>query len=122
MERPRVRVTGPRTRTPVATGRPPAVRDLAEQTEIGDLLLRSLVRTQLALALRVLTLIGGLFGGLPLLFATAPGIVATRVATVPLPWLLLGVVSFVAFAGTAWLYARVAARNEREFADLVRRG
>ncbi|HWH30809.1 MAG TPA: hypothetical protein VNU26_17945, partial [Mycobacteriales bacterium] len=68
----RVVVTSPRT---TAARRPPgraAVQSLDVQDAVGELLVRSLVRAQLVLALRMLLVLAVLLGGLPLLFALLP--------------------------------------------------
>lgn len=117
----RVVVTSPRTS---AVRRPPgrsALRALDEQDRVGELLVRSLVRAQLVLALRLLAVLALLLGGLPLLFALAP---ATRDITalgLPLPWLVLGVLVHPALLAGGLLYLRLAERNERDFTDLVER-
>jgi hypothetical protein len=95
--------------------------ELAEQTRVGEALVRGLVRAQLALALRLsLVVIIGL-GGLPLLFAVAPTVGTVKVAEVNLPWLLLGVAAFPFLVAVGWAYVRLAERNEQDFTDLVQR-
>ena len=49
-----------------------AAREVEEQTPVGEVLVRGLVRTQLALALRLSLLVAVLFGVQPVLFAVAP--------------------------------------------------
>ena len=117
----RVVVTSPRT---AAVRRPPgvpALRALDEQDRVGELLVRSLVRAQLLLALRLLLALVVLLGGLPLLFAVAPGARDLDVLGLPLPWLLLGVLVHPALLAGGWLYLRAAERHEREFIELVDR-
>src|SRR4051794_40272716 len=76
--------------------------DLAEQTAIGEALVKGLVRAQLALALRLsLVVVTGL-GALPLLFAVAPRVGALEVLGLHLPWLLLGLLSFPFLVGVGW--------------------
>ncbi|MET7864572.1 hypothetical protein ACWEOS_06240 [Micromonospora taraxaci] len=95
--------------------------ELAQQTQVGEALVRGLVRAQLALALRLsLVVVIGL-GGLPWLFAIAPSLGRTTVAGVNLPWLLLGVAAFPFLIGVGWAYVRLAERNEQDFTDLVQR-
>src|SRR4051812_8972070 len=95
--------------------------DLAEQTPLGEALVKGLVRAQLALALRLsLVVITGL-GALPLLFAVAPAAGDAKVLGVSLPWLLLGVASFPFLVGVGWAYVRWAERNEQDFTALIRR-
>ena len=104
----------------VARGRR-ASTELAEQSPVGDALLRGLVRTQLAHALRfaVVVLVG--LGGLPLLLALAPSLAGARPLAVSLPWLLLGVAAFPFLYGVGALYVRIAERTEQEFTELVER-
>jgi hypothetical protein len=98
-----------------------AAREVEEQTPIGEVLVRGLIRTQLALALRLSLLVGILFGVQPVLFAVAPGAARVEVAGLPLPWLLLGVLAYPVVFGLAWAYVRAAERNERHFTELVNR-
>jgi len=95
--------------------------DLAEQTPVGEALVRGLVRAQLALALRLALVVAAGLGTLPLLFAVAPAVGTFRVFGVHLPWLLLGVLSFPFLVGVGAAYVRWAERNEQDFAALIRR-
>lgn len=114
-------VTSPRTRAIRTPARPAVARDIDEQTKLGEVYIRSLIRAQLRLALTACAVFGLLLGGLPLLFAFVPEMAAVQVFGVPLSWLLLGVLVYpVLFAG-GWFYVRHAERNEREFARLVDR-
>ena len=88
---------------------------------MGDVLIRSLIRAQLGLALRVLAVLVVLLGGLPLAFAVAPGLGALEVGGVGLPWLLLGLASFPLLLTLGIVYVRHAERNERDFSELVER-
>ncbi|HEV8627164.1 MAG TPA: hypothetical protein VG034_22190 [Acidimicrobiia bacterium] len=117
----RVAVRNPRGR---ATRRAPgerALTELAEQTEVGEILLRSLTRAQLMLAVRIFAVFGCLLLGLPALFATHPGLADFRVLGLPLPWVLLGgaVYPLLVFLGV--LYVRHAERNERDFVEFIER-
>ena len=117
----RVVVTSPRT---AAVRRPPggsALRALDEQDRVGELLVRSLVRAQLLLALKLLSVLAILLGGLPLLFAVAPGTRDVDVLGLPLPWLVLGVLVYPALVLGGLVHVRLAERNERDFAELVER-
>ena len=117
----RVVVTGPRSPTVRRPPGAPGVRALDEQTAVGELLVRSLIRAQLQLALRSAAVLGVLLGGLPLLFALAPGTRDARVLGLPLPWLLLGVLVYPALWLVGWVHVRLAERNERDFVELVER-
>jgi hypothetical protein len=96
-------------------------REIEEQSPVGEVLVRGLIRTQLGLALRLSLLVGVFFGIQPLLYAFAPGLATVEVAGLRLPWLLLGVVAYPVVVGIAWTYVRAAERNEQDFADLVDR-
>jgi hypothetical protein len=117
----RVAVTSPRT---AAVRRPPgraALRALDEQDRVGELLVRSLVRAQLLLALRLLTGLAVLLGGLPLLFAVVPATRDLEVLGLPLPWLVLGVLVYPALVVGGAVHLRLAERHERDFVELVER-
>ncbi|MBW4721017.1 DUF485 domain-containing protein [Saccharothrix obliqua] len=117
----RVVVTSPRTRAPRAPRPYPASREIDEQSELGAVYMRSLVRAQRRLGLGLCAVVCGSVAALPLVFALAPAVAAQRVLGVPLPWLLLGGVVFPVFVLAGWCYVRQAERAEREFAELVER-
>lgn len=117
----RVVVTGPRRRAVHSATRPAIARDINEQTRLGEVYIRSLMRAQLRLAIMVGATFGLLLGGLPLLFAVVPQTRDVRVFGLPLPWLLLGFLVYPMLVAGAWFYVRHAERNEREFARLVER-
>ncbi|OZG25984.1 hypothetical protein BH683_028090 [Williamsia sp. 1138] len=93
--------------------------EVQEHTEVGDALIRGLMRAQLGLALRLggLTLL--VLGAIPLLAAIFPELSDVTVFGVRLPWLVLGVGVYPMLLAVCWLYNRLADRNEHEFADLV---
>lgn len=111
----RVRVTGP----PRRKGTRPRTGDIDEETPLGGVYLSSLLREQLWLGLRIVALLTVAVGSLPLLFHLIPGLTDVRVAGLPLPWLLLGVVVYPVLVLLGWRYVRRAERNERDFADLM---
>ena len=117
----RVAVTVPRRTVVGRTTARAARRALDEQDVVGDLLVRSLVRAQLGLAVRLGAVLAGLLGGLPLLFAVVPASRDQTVLGIALPWLLLGVLVYPVLCLGGWLYVRLAERNERDFVDLVER-
>lgn len=114
----RVRVTGPRRGRPRRTS---VASEIDAQTEIGEIYMRSLMRSQLRLALGVLLLLVVTVGALPLLFRTHHGLVTQRLLGIPLPWLVLGGGVYPFLVLLAWLYVRRAERNERTFNDMVDR-
>jgi hypothetical protein len=117
----------PRVRVVLAeVGRPRAAADraradLAEQNQVGEALLRGLMRAQFALAVRLAVVVGVGLGGLPLLFAIAPSVGTVKILGVNLPWLLLGVVPFPFLVAVGWVYVHLAERNDSDFAALVER-
>ncbi|MCE6994798.1 DUF485 domain-containing protein [Saccharothrix sp. S26] len=117
----RVVVTSPRTRAPRAPRPYPASREIDEQSELGAVYMRSLIRTQRRLGLLLCAVVCGSVAALPLVFTFAPDVGAQRLLGLPLPWLLLGFLVFPVFVLAGWFYVRQAERNEREFAELVER-
>ena len=116
----RVAVRNPRGR---AAGRHErTLADLAEQTEVGEVLLRSLARAQLVLAVRIFAVFGCLLLGLPALFASHPALGHYLVFGIPLPWVILGGAIYPVLVLMGLLFVRQAERHEREFTDLVERG
>lgn len=95
--------------------------ELTEGTQVGEALVKGLVRAQLALALRLSVVVAVALGALPLLFAVAPAVGSAKLLGAGLPWLLLGVLAFPFLVLVGWVYVRLAERNEKDFTDLVRR-
>lgn len=117
----RVTVIGPRRGATTHVPRYAVTRDIDEQTKLGEVYIRSLIRAQLRLAALAGATFGTLLGGLPLLFALVPRVREIAVFGLPLPWLLLGILVYPFLVGGGWFYVRHAERNEREFARLVER-
>ena len=111
----RVRVTGPTRRRTTAT----RTLEIDAGNRVGAIYMRSLLREQLRLALRVLATLFGTVGAIPLLFHLAPGLVGVHLFGVPLAWLLLGVLVYPFLLVLGWRYIRRAEDNERDFTDLV---
>ena len=93
--------------------------EVQQQTEIGDAMVRGLIRAQLGLALRLALVAVCLLGALPVLFAAVPTLAEVTVLGLRLPWLLLGIVGYPVLLGIAWLFVRLAERNEQDFTDLT---
>jgi hypothetical protein len=77
------------------------------------------MRAQLGLALRLAGLTIAVLCGIPLVLAIFPDLSKITVMGIRLPWLVLGAGVYPLLLGVAWLYNRLADRNEQEFADLV---
>jgi fatty acid desaturase len=97
------------------------IGEIDEQTGSGEFLVRSLVRVQLALALRTIVALAVLLGGLPLLFAFWPGSAHVHLLGMPLPWMLLGILAYPVLIVLGALHVRAAERNERSFVALLDR-
>ena len=107
---PRVRVTGPpRRRADVV--RPVGTREIDAETALGEVFMRSLLREQLFLALRVLAALALTIGMLPLLFHLFPSLGDMRVGQMPLAWLLLGVLAYPWLVVLGWFYVRRSEAN-----------
>ena len=117
----RVRVTNPLTTAPAHVRR--SVRqEIDESTGIGEIYMRSLIRSQLRAALTVaLTLVMSI-GALPLVFLAFDAVTDFEVLGVPAPWLILGVAVYPGLFGLGWVYIRQAERAERDFTELVESG
>ncbi len=116
----RVRVTSPRPagqRPPRRTG----ASEIDAQSDLGEIYMSSLLRSQARLAGIVLIALAVLVGGLPLLFTWAPSLADVHVLGMPLPWVLLGFAVYPVIFGLGWFYVRSSERTERDFTDVVER-
>ncbi|MEU8136443.1 hypothetical protein [Streptodolium elevatio] len=105
-------------------GRPPyaaTADDLGAPSRLGDLYLRSLMRTQLRLGLAVVGALVVLLAGIPLACATVPELRDATAGGVPVPWLLVAVAPHPVFVLLGILNTRQAEANERDFANLMDR-
>ncbi|APE16402.1 hypothetical protein [Mycolicibacterium pallens] len=93
--------------------------EVQEQTEIGDALVRGLVRAQLGLALRLAALVAGGMAALPLLNAVFPELSNASVFGMRLNWLTLAVLVYPALYGIGRLFIRLAEQGERDFMGVV---
>ena len=116
----RVTVTSPRSGA-VRHSRVEVAREIDAQTGVGDAFMKSLIRSQLRLALLLLGVLALFVGALPLLFAYAPGVRETEVAGVPLPWVVLGALVYPVLWALGWFYVRQAERIEEDFSEFVER-
>lgn len=115
---PRVRVTGPpRRRADVV--RSPGTREIDAETALGQVFMRSLLREQLMLSVRVLVALALTVGLLPVAFHLFPALAEMRWGPMPVAWLLLGVLTYPWLVVLGWFYVRRSEANERDFADLV---
>ena len=93
--------------------------EVQEQTEVGDVLVRSLVRAQLWLSVRLAALTLCILFAIPLVGLLVPAYSQATVFGIRLPWLILGIVVYPLLLGVGWVYIRKAERNEHEFTELM---
>jgi hypothetical protein len=115
---PRVRVTSPRT-SAARTRQVSIAAEIDAQTQLGDVYITSLMRSQLRLAIGVAGALVLTLGALPLLFHLVPTLRRMTVLGVPLPWVLLTLVAFTEIIVLGWVFVRRAERNESDFSDLL---
>ncbi len=99
----------------------PATREIDEQTEIGEVYLQALMRSQLRPALVALGSVLLVLGGLPVLFLALPSLAGHRVGPVTVAWLVLGVAVFPLLFAVARWYVRTVERAERDFTEILHR-
>lgn len=114
-----MRVTSPRMSAVKRPSPRSARREIDEQTGIGEIYMRSLLRTQLRQGLTAIATLVLVLAVLPLVFATEPQLATVRIITVPLPWVLIGVGMYPFLFLLAWWLQRAADRAEQDFAEIV---
>lgn len=93
--------------------------EVAEQTQVGDALVRGLVRTQLGLALRLTAVVMTIVVALALLNAAVPELAELSVFGIRLNWLVLAGLLYPLLYGVGRLYVRLAEQGERDFVRVV---
>lgn len=117
----RVRITHPRTEAARRVPARPPVREIGEQTELGEVYMRSLIRSQLRLALTVCAATAAVLIGIALAGAVFTGFGRVHVLGIALPWLLLALLVYPVLIALAGYAVRQSESNERAFVHLVRR-
>ena len=120
----RIRVTAPRTILPgsgalLAARSAADSRDAAEESDAGQVFVRSLIRSQLRLAVVVAAGFLLILVAFPLMLGLVPGLAESTIVGLPFDWVLLGAGIYPVIGLSAWLYIRTAARNEARYRDLV---
>ena len=123
----RVRVTAPRSFEAassnggsVAAGRSAIdAREAAEESDAGQVFVRSLIRSQLRLGIVVAAGFLLILLAFALMLGLVPGLAELRIAGLPFDWVLLGAGIYPVIGLSAWLYVRTAARNESRYRDLA---
>ena len=93
--------------------------ELQQQTDVGDALVRGLVRAQLGLALRLAALVGGGLAAMAVANSLFPVLSAATVLGIRLNWLILGLLVYPVLYGSGWLFVRLADEAERDFIRVV---
>lgn len=96
--------------------------EVAEQTGVGDVLVRGLVRAQLGLAVRMALLVAGTMTAVALLTGALPGFGAATVAGIRVNWLILGVAVYPAMYAAGRIFVALAEQNERHFIGVIEQG
>ncbi|MFE9098147.1 hypothetical protein [Streptomyces sp. NPDC007264] len=117
----RVSVTHPRTQAARPGLRHSVVRDVHEQTALGEVYVKALIRAQLRLGLLICAAVCLPLACLPPLLAYVPVLREGRLWGVGLPWLILGLPVYALLVAAGAGYVRRAERNERDFAENVHR-
>lgn len=121
MERPRrVIITHPRTTSRRRSSRTSAQRDLAEHTVRGEVLLASLRRSQLRLAISIAAVFIFVMASVPLAYASLNALHKTVFLGVPALWLILGFAVFVLMIALGAIHVRATERYEQQFTDLIK--
>ena len=93
--------------------------EVQEQTQVGDALVRGLVRAQLGLALRLAVVAVCAVAAIPLLMGLFPELNEVPVFGIRLNWLILAVLVYPVLYGVGRLYVRLAEQAERDFVRVV---
>ncbi len=96
-----------------------APHEAAEESDAGQLFVRSLIRSQLRLGLVVGLGFLLILLAFPLMLGLVPGLSDSTIAGLPFDWVLLGAGIYPVIGLSAWLYVRTAARNEARYRDLA---
>ncbi len=93
--------------------------EVQEQTEVGDALVRGLMRAQLGLGLRLGGALLVVAAAIPVVFWLMPSVADADAFGIRLPWLVLGLLTFPVLYLTGRLYVHLADQAERDFMGLV---
>jgi hypothetical protein len=98
-----------------------AAREIDEQTDVGEVYMTALLRSQLRPGLALLTVVLLTLGGLPILFTLLPELATYPLGPVNVAWVVLGLAVFPTLFVAAWWHVRTAERVERDFTEILRR-
>jgi hypothetical protein len=117
----RVRVTSPHTERRGSRPRRTVASEIDAQSELGELYLAALLRSQLRLAVGTIVTLALTIGSLPIVFWLVPELTVRHVLGMPVSWVVLAFACYPVLVALAWRYVRAAERNEREFTHAVER-
>lgn len=115
----RVTITHPRTVAARRGAHRPIASEIREQTHLGEIYMRALIRSQRRLAVVACVVTALLLGGIAALGAFAPWFSRIHALGIPLPWLILALLIYPVLIVLAWLTVRQAERNEHAFTELM---
>lgn len=120
----RVRVTAPRSVSAGSVTLPAVrsaadLREAAEESDAGQVFVRSLIRSKLRLGVVVAAGFLLILVAFPLMLGLVPGLAESTIMGLPFDWVLLGAGIYPVVGLSAWLYIRTASRNESRYRDLV---
>lgn len=93
--------------------------EVAEQTDVGEHLVRSLVRAQLGLALRIGLAVILVLLAIPIVGSTIDGFGSATLFGIALNWLVLALLPYPVLYLAGRLYIRLAEQAERDFIRLM---
>lgn len=93
--------------------------EVAEQTEVGEHLVRGLVRAQLGLALRIGLAVVLVFVAIPLIGAGVDDFASATLFGITLNWIVLALLPYPVMYVAGRVYIRLAEQSEREFMELM---
>lgn len=112
----RVRVTAPRPGEPIAA---PAEHPSIERSDTATVYVRSLIRSQLRLAIVCASGFVVSLGMLWAVLAAAPALEAVVIAGAPVSWLLLAFGAYPAILAFAVIFVVASTRNEAGYRSLM---
>ncbi|WP_199267947.1 hypothetical protein [Mycolicibacterium smegmatis] len=93
--------------------------EVQEQTQVGDALVRGLMRAQLGLALRLAAVVVSIVAAVVLFTTAAPELASLSVFGIRLNWLILAGLIYPLLYGVGRIYVRLAEQGERDFVRVV---
>lgn len=93
--------------------------EVAEQTEVGEHLVRGLVRAQLGLAVRIALAVVLVLLAIPIAGSTLEGFTSATLFGIALNWIVLALLPYPVLYIAGRIYIRLAEQAERDFIRLM---